>query len=520
MRGNRVGMLVALVTLVACAPAAQSQSTPQSQAALDAAARTITEADYLLGVGIIAHDSMMGRDTPSGGLEKTAAWIASEMRRFGLRGGAADGSFVQRYPLRSLVVDQVASGLTGGPRRLSYGPDLAPLFGGEAGGEATAGLLLVSGSGDLGRAIADNAVRRQHVILVLPASAGGIDQEALRSAITLRNAGAASVLVASNAGDSEWAASAARALQPAVAQGWGEPSPATPLFRPILMIRASSVADLLRGSNQDLAALQRRAREPVRVDRVQGLTLTLTQRLRDENVTAPNVVAVLEGSDPELRDEYVVFSAHMDHVGVGVPDARGDSIFNGADDDASGTIAVVEIAEAMASLPTPPRRSMLFLLVSGEEKGLWGSEYFANNPPVPAEQLVANLNMDMVGRNWPDTIVAIGKEHSDLGATLERVNAAHPELRMTAIDDLWPAESFYTRSDHYNFAVKGVPILFFFNGTHEDYHGRDDEPDRIDGEKAARIARLVFYLGAEIGNADARPAWNPESYARIVGGRR
>jgi Zn-dependent M28 family amino/carboxypeptidase len=206
----------------------------------------------------------------------------------------------------------------------------------------------------------------------------------------------------------------------------------------------------------------------------------------------------------------------MDHVGIGAPDQWGDSIFNGADDDASGTIAVVEIAEAMASLPTPPRRSMLFLLVSGEEKGLWGSEYFADNPSVSAEQMVANLNIDMVGRNWPDTIVAIGKEHSDLGATLERVNAAHPELGVTAIDDLWPEQSFYTRSDHYNFAVKGVPVLFFFNGTHADYHGRDDEVDRIDGEKAARIARLVFHLGAEIGNADARPAWNPESYARIV----
>ena len=520
MRGNRVGMLVALATLAACAPAAQSQSTAPSQAALETAAGTITEADFLRRVGVIAHDSMRGRDTPSDELEQTAAWIAAEMRRVGLRGGAADGSFIQRYPLRSLVVDREASGLSGGPRTLTYGADIAPLFAAETGGEATAGLLLVSGSQDLVRATADNAVRRQHVVLVLPASVPGIDQEALRSAITLRNAGAASVLVASNAGEPEWAATAARTMQPAVAQGWGDPSAAAPPFRPILMIRTSSLAELLAGTSVDLAALRSRAGGPVRVDRVPGLTLTITQRMRDQNVTAPNVVGVLEGSDPALRDEYVVFSAHMDHVGVGAPDARGDSIFNGADDDASGTVAVVEIAEAMASLPAAPRRSMLFLLVSGEEKGLWGSEYFANNPPVPAEQMVANLNMDMVGRNWPDTIVAIGKEHSDLGATLARVNAAHRELGMTAIDDLWPEESFYTRSDHYNFAVKGVPILFFFNGTHEDYHGRDDEVDRIDAEKAARIARLVFYLGAEIGSAEARPAWSPDSYARIVGGSR
>jgi hypothetical protein len=505
--------------LVALAHTALASSVA-AQSALERAAATITEAEYLHRVGVIAHDSMFGRDTPSPGLEKTAAWIASELRSFGLRGGAEDGSFVQRYPLRSLVVDVEASGLSGGARRLEYGRDLVPLIGANGAGEATAGILLVSGTRDLGRALADNAVRAQHAVLVLPANAPGVDQEALRYAMTLRNAGAASVLVTSNADDEDWSANAVRALEPGVAKGWEAPSFSAGPFRPTLVVRTSALADLLRGRSVDLAALQARGTEAARVDRVQGLTLTLTQRVREEEITAPNVVGILEGSDPALRDEYVVFSAHMDHVGIGAPDQRGDSIFNGADDDASGTIAVVEIAEAMASLPTPPRRSMLFLLVSGEEKGLWGSEYFANNPPVPASQMVANLNMDMVGRNWTDTIVAIGKEHSDLGATLERVNRARPELRMTAIDDLWPQESFYTRSDHYNFAVKGVPILFFFNGTHEDYHGRDDEVERIDAEKAARIARLVFYLGAEIGNADARPAWNPESYARIVGGRR
>jgi Zn-dependent M28 family amino/carboxypeptidase len=122
----------------------------------------------------------------------------------------------------------------------------------------------------------------------------------------------------------------------------------------------------------------------------------------------------------------------------------------------------------------------------------------------------------MVGRNWSDTIVAIGKEHSDLGATLHAVAARHPELGMEPIDDLWPDESFYTRSDHYNFARKGVPVLFFFNGTHEDYHRPSDEPELIDAEKTARIARLVFYLGLEVANAPDRPSWEPESYRRIV----
>ncbi len=237
-----------------------------------------------------------------------------------------------------------------------------------------------------------------------------------------------------------------------------------------------------------------------------------------EPVDAPNVVAILAGSDPELRNEYVVFSAHMDHVGVGRPDASGDSIYNGADDDASGTAAVIEIAEAFASLEEAPPRSTVFLLVSGEERGLLGSRAYADDPPEPVAsgRMVANLNMDMVGRNWPDTIVAIGKEHSDLGATLERVNAAHPELGMTAIDDLWPEENFYFRSDHFNFARNGVPVLFFFNGTHEDYHRPSDEPELIDNEKAARLARLVFHLGLEIASAEDPPQWNPESRRMIV----
>jgi Zn-dependent M28 family amino/carboxypeptidase len=204
----------------------------------------------------------------------------------------------------------------------------------------------------------------------------------------------------------------------------------------------------------------------------------------------------------------------MDHIGItsGLP----DSINNGADDDGSGTTGIIELAEAFSRPGARPRRSLLFITVSGEEKGLWGSRYFTEHPTVPLQQLVTDINIDMIGRNWQDTIVAIGKEHSDLGATLNRVNAAHPELGMTAIDDIWPEERFYFRSDHYNFARKGVPILFFFNGVHPDYHQVTDSPDKINGEKEARILRLIFYLGQEVANAPERPRWNPESYREIV----
>ncbi|MGE0158747.1 MAG: M28 family peptidase [Gemmatimonadales bacterium] len=510
MKAGGVAVLAALcMPLAVCAQ-------PQPQPALETAAATITEADYLRRVGVIAHDSMQGRDTPSPGLDKTATWIASEFRRMGLSGGAGDGGFIQRYPLRSVVVDRARSNITGGGRTLEYGRDVVPLAAATGEGESRGGLVLISGSTNPGAALSGNAVRGRHAVFVLPSSSRGVDQDIYRMLLSIRNAGAASVLVTSPASDAVWAADAARALRPSVAQPGTPQAPAAGAFRPILEIRDASLGDLVRGRGVDVASLRNRGGREMRVDAVDGVTLTLTQRVSETDITAPNVVGLLPGSDPVLRNEYVIFSGHMDHVGIGTPDANGDSIFNGADDDASGTVAVVEIAEAMASLPTPPRRSTLFLLVSGEEKGLWGSEYYADHPTVPIQNVVADLNTDMVGRNWPDTIVAIGKEHSDLGQTLERVNAAHPELGMTAIDDLWPEESFYTRSDHFNFARKGVPILFFFNGTHEDYHGRDDEVDRINGEKAARIARLVFYLGVEIADAQQRPQWNPDSYAQIA----
>jgi Zn-dependent M28 family amino/carboxypeptidase len=213
----------------------------------------------------------------------------------------------------------------------------------------------------------------------------------------------------------------------------------------------------------------------------------------------------------------------MDHTGTTAAGqgcaARGaDSICNGADDDASGTVAVLELAEAFATAPDRPKRSLVFMTVSGEERGLWGSGYWVGHPTVPLAGVVANLNNDMVGRsdNFRDSIAVIGREHSDLGATLDRVAAAHPELRMTPVNDPWPQENLFFRSDHFNFARVGIPALFFTSGLHPDYHQVSDTPDRIDAEYLARYARLVYHLAREVADLPARPQWNPESRARIV----
>jgi hypothetical protein len=280
-----------------------------------------------------------------------------------------------------------------------------------------------------------------------------------------------------------------------------------------LQVRAGAVAGTLSRAAGE-ASLDRDQGDPV-VRELPGLRVTVEMKdTVTSSLSAPNTVGILPGSDPKLKDEYLVYSAHMDHIGI--TPGQPDSINNGADDDGSGTTGVMELAEAFSRPGARPKRSIIFLTVSGEEKGLWGSKYFSEHPPVPIGQIVADINIDMIGRNWPDTIVAIGKEHSDLGSTLNRVNAAHPELGMTAIDDRWPEERFYFRSDHYNFARKGVPILFFFNGVHEDYHEVTDSPDKINSDKEARILQLLFYLGQDIANAPKRPQWKPESYQEIV----
>ncbi len=507
--------LAGLVALLAPVPML-AQSTAATSSA-NRAADVITAKDYLWRVGVISADSMRGRNTPSPELDQTAEWIASEFKRMGLRGGLPDGSFIQRYPLEETTVDTAASRLSASDGSiLRFGRDfVAGGRGGGADADASGGFVVVSGSSESGAELDPSALSGKHVVVLM----GGGNYRALRPILSaLRTAAPASILMVSATDDAQWAGVASRGMRPSVRRVSEGAGPGMAGGTPMLQVRASSLERLLGAHGISLGDLQARTDQPLRVDQVADLTASLTIRTHARPTSAPNVVAILDGSDPVLKNEYVLFSGHMDHLGVGAPDATGDSIFNGADDDASGTVAVMEVARAMAALPVRPERSTIFLTVSGEEKGLWGSSYYADHPSVPIDRIVADLNSDMVGRNWPDTIVAIGKEHSDLGTTLERVNAAHPELDMNAIDDRWPEENFYRRSDHFNFARKGVPILFFFNGTHEDYHRVSDEVSKIDGDKAARISKLVFYLGLDVANAPERPKWNPESYKEIVTG--
>lgn len=238
----------------------------------------------------------------------------------------------------------------------------------------------------------------------------------------------------------------------------------------------------------------------------------LTLARRDDRITATNVWGLLPGTDSTLADEIVVLTSHYDHVGV---DDNGE-VFNGADDDGSGTVSLLETAEAWveaAKAGHGPRRSVLFMAFVGEEKGLLGSEWYSDHPAFPLEQHVCDLNMDMVGRfdeahaDDDRYIYLIGSDKlsSELHEISEAVNEAHVGL---ALDYTFNAPNdpnrFYYRSDHYNFAKHDIPVIFYFSGVHEDYHGIGDTPDKIRYPKMAEIGRLVFLTAWEVANRDGK----------------
>lgn len=499
-------MRVVWLSLVLCFPAALAAQ----DGSIARAVGSITPTDLAQRLDIIAHDSMLGRDTPSRGLELTARYIADEFRRFGLTPAGAGGDYLQRYPLytQKLNVATSAISVVGGPT-WRFGTDAARLSGtGTRAGHA----VVLWGRPETVEAMSELPLAQSVVLLIAPMTPQGGFEPWLR--VLLQGAAAhdpEAIVLVSARSESAWRARVSREDRGRLVRGWEEEESTT-----AVEVRQQAIAAVLARHGVDLAAARAGGGGPLTARVLEQLRLSIRLDLDTvEAFTAPNTVGILEGSDPVLRNEYVVYSAHMDHVGVRQP-IQGDSIYNGADDDASGTVSVVELAEAFAALTPRPKRSIIFLTVSGEEKGLWGSDFFTAQPPVPLGQLVANLNIDMIGRNWTDTVVVIGKEHSDLGRTLQRVASRHADLRMAPIDDIWPDERFYFRSDHYNFARRGVPILFFFTGTHEDYHRPSDHVEKIDVEKQSRIVKLLFYLGLEVANAAERPKWDPTSYAEIV----
>lgn len=222
-----------------------------------------------------------------------------------------------------------------------------------------------------------------------------------------------------------------------------------------------------------------------------------------------NVVAKVPGTDPKLKDEYVLFSGHHDHDGIGVP-VKGDSIWNGADDNASVSVALLAIGRAFKE--KPGGRSALFVWHGAEERGLFGSRYFVQNPTVKKDAIVAVLNADMIGRNAPDEAALLGSipPHRNSAELVEMALDANRELTMFTVDTSWDKadhpENWYFRSDHLPYAQAGIPAIFFTTLLHPDYHTPEDEADRIDLAKMTRMTKWMYATGWKIANAEKAPA--------------
>lgn len=254
-----------------------------------------------------------------------------------------------------------------------------------------------------------------------------------------------------------------------------------------------------------------------------GTEVTLARRTEHESITSPNVIGILRGSDPQLANEYVVYTAHLDHVGTGVP-IDGDTIYNGMYDNAMGSSLLIETARAFAAMPVAPRRSVIFIALTGEERGLVGSDYYAHYPTVPGDAIVANVNLDMPLFLYPlEDIIAFGAEHSSLQPVIDAA-IAHEGFELTP--DPMPEEVIFIRSDQYSFVKQGVPSVFLVPGFRSSdanidgetlwrgflqtyYHQPGDDLTRpIDWPSAVRFARANVRIGYAVAEDDVRPSWN------------
>lgn len=313
----------------------------------------------------------------------------------------------------------------------------------------------------------------------------------------------------------------------------GAPADVSPSIRGAGMLSDSTATRLFEGGPRSL----RDVLDSAEAGKPHAFDLPLRATMRTvsthEQLESRNVAGLLRGSDARLRDEVVVFTAHLDHLGVGEP-VRGDSIYNGALDNASGSAALLEIARAFTTLPERPRRSVLFLSVTAEEDGLLGSDYYAQHPTVPIERIVANVNIDGLAILYPlRDIVMLGAEHSTLDSTVARVAR---RMGVAVSPDPFPQEVFFVRSDQYSFVRRGIPSLFPFMGLQSDsgvdaptrfkqwlatrYHTPQDDADQpMDLASGAKSAQLEFMVGLEIANAPERPAWKEGDFFERTFGR-
>lgn len=444
-------------------------------------ASSIKAKDLKEKLSVIASAQMEGRETATPGQKKAAAFIEGKFREFGLLPGNGN-SYQQAYPVWQDSLTAFSLSVNG--TALTPGKDYT-INASSMAGSWNIDKLYFAGTGMIDTTI---DVKDKWVIT----DESGFLQ--LRSKLTyLRRKKAKGVILVSK----RFPSTAPVALK---GQMTRDNSPADAVYMTISYAAASKMLN----RTLDSAAMSQLPKEGHPVNASLSIS---KQRM---NLESSNVIGVLPGTDK--KEEYVFVTGHYDHLGK-----RGDSvIYYGADDDGSGTTSVLELAETFARAKKKghgPRRTMVFMTVSGEEKGLWGSEYYTDHPLFPLDKTSVDLNIDMVGRIDPkykgdsmNYVFVIGEDKlsSDLMPITDSINKKYINMELDRkYNDITDPNRYYYRSDHYNFARKGVPIIFYFNGTHADYHRPSDTVDKINFDLMEKRVRLVFYTAWEMANRNA-----------------
>jgi Zn-dependent M28 family amino/carboxypeptidase len=488
--------------------------------------------DYLT---FIASDEMEGRDTPSRGLDTTAKFLAMNLARWGFKPAGDNGTFLQRIDLRRDRIDGNQTKVELNGRVLTAGRDYLPAGGsGDIKGQlvfAGNGWYLKSKSVDAYTGV--DPTGKIAVIFGSPnipprtisqADLGKKGEDSLNPNDYARKRGAIGLIYVP---DFQYIANWERNKQRIMERGSIAVAKfLTPTNAPLpsIVISPEIANALFTGETQSAAGIFNASYgsempAPFLLRSTKSMNINILSSY--ETVPTQNVVAIWEGSDPVLKEEYVALGAHYDHVGICAP-GTADAICNGADDDGSGTTALLSMAEALAKAPTRPKRSVLFVWHCGEEKGLWGSRYFTEYPTVPLDRVVTQINIDMIGRSkaaddtnerdkeltGPDSIYLIGSTmmSTELGELVDTVNKSYLNIVYDRrYDDPEDPNRFFYRSDHFNYARKGIPIIFFFDGVHQDYHRPGDSPDKIDYQKMEKVTRTVYMTLWEVANRATRP---------------
>jgi len=496
-------------------------------------AETITAAELRTHAYTLASDSLQGRETGTEGQIKAANYLANEMAKLGLPRIGSEFSYEQRIAFERSSWDMVRFSIGGKAYkhlRDFYG------FPGEA-NEVSSDFsdLIFLGYGIDSDQYSDynNAgdLKGKAVIVLdgepfnkkgLSQVTGTADTSEWSSQLSLKRIAAAQrgvkvLMVVKPAIQREIAAARNKIIDNSLKLSDPNKS-ATSALPTVLHVSPKLFRDLIaQNTKKVVKARKRMAKKGISKSTVLQTQLDLELKPRNYILNGSNVLGYIRGRDPKLADEIVVVSAHYDHLGQREgqsPTSQNDTtyVFNGADDNASGTSTVLEITQALAAAAAQgegPRRSVLTLFVSGEEKGLLGSEFYAANPVFPLAKTVADVNIDMIGRydeKHADStayiyVIGAGRISPDLDAVTRAMNDQYAKLELDyTFDALDDPNRFYYRSDHYNFAKNGVPSVFFFSGVHEDYHRTTDTPDKLDYNKMELVGRNAFLIAWNLAN--------------------